>query len=437
MALVDTYKERHIYTVSEITRGIKLLLENTFTEVWVEGEVSGISQISTGTIFFSLKDNAGLLKCVVFHSYAKAIKFDLKDGAKIICFGRISVYEKDGKYQLYVQKAEPKGIGSLQLALEQLKQRLEKEGLFSAEHKRPLPYLPSRIGVVTSATGAAIKDILKVLNARFKDIEIIINPVRVQGEGAGKEIAEAIRDFNRLNEELSKKEAVEVIIVGRGGGSIEDLWAFNEEIVARAIYNSQIPVISAVGHERDWTVADLVADVRAPTPSVAAELVIPKQEELREELEGLIKGIKRHLSDMTTDLQETLDDFAHRLNLNIEHALELSSSQLDAAAKKVALLNPALLIKQYKIRISDLARQIYVLSAQFIKLNESEFNTSAQKLSSLNPLNILLRGYSVTFKMPAKEIIKDAALLESGDTVKTKLSKGEFLSQVTEVLWPK
>ncbi len=282
---------RHVYTVSEITQDIKLILEANFNDVWVEGEVSGFTKTPKGIMFFSLKDNTSLLKCVMFNSHGASVKFEIKDGMNLICFGRIGVYEKDGKYQLYVQQVEPKGIGSLQLALEQLKEKLEKEGLFAAEHKKPIPYLPSKIGVVTSLSGAAIKDILKVLDRRFSDVQIIINPAQVQGESAKEEISQAIRDFNLFNERVPAPERIEVMIVGRGGGSIEDLWAFNEEIVARAIYNSKIPVISAVGHERDWTIADLVADLRAPTPSVAAELVIPKKEDLRERLNALSQDL--------------------------------------------------------------------------------------------------------------------------------------------------
>lgn len=426
-------KKRHIYTVSEVTQDIKIVLENTFCEVWVEGEVSGISRISTGTVFFSLKDKQSLLKCVMFFTYASAVKFEIKDGMQIVCFGKISVYEKEGKYQLYVQEIEPKGIGSLQLALEQLKQKLEKEGLFKIEHKKPIPYLPSRIGVVTSLSGAAIRDILKVLDRRFKDVHIIINPVRVQGEGAKEDIAQAIKDFNRLNEQLPKNEQIEVMIVGRGGGSTEDLWAFNEEIIARAIYNSKIPIISAVGHERDVTIADLVADLRAPTPSVAAELVIPKKEDLREKLDDLTRSLKQSFLGTATSFQESIDDLAYHLSLNMEHILELNISRFGAAYKKLALLNPCVLIQQYKIKTLDLARQIYIRASHFLKLKQLEFAKAVEKLSGLSPLNILARGYSITFKMPEESILKDATPIKIGDRVKTKLHKGEILSKVTEV----
>jgi exodeoxyribonuclease VII large subunit len=272
-----------------------------------------------------------------------------------------------------------------------------------------------------------------VLERRFGDIHIIINPVRVQGELAKEEIAEAIKEFNRLNEQLSRQERIEVLIVGRGGGSIEDLWAFNEEIVAQAIYNSKIPVISAVGHERDVTVADLVADLRAATPSVAAELVAPKKEDLREKLDDLAMSLKRSFLDIATSFQKTRDDLAYRLGLNMEHSLELNIGRFSAVTKKLTLLNPCVLIQQYKIRAFDLARQIYVRTTHFIKLKQAEFTKAIEKLSSLSPLNILSRGYSITFKMPEEQIVKDTKFIKVGDTVKTRLHKGEILSQIRQV----
>ncbi|MCK9603273.1 MAG: exodeoxyribonuclease VII large subunit [Candidatus Omnitrophica bacterium] len=428
-----TEKSRHIYTVSEITQDIKLILENTFSEVWVEGEISNFRQYPSGHCYFSLKDQAALLPAVIFNRATKDIKFKIEDGLKAIAFGKIEVYPPRGQYQLVVEKIEPKGIGSLQLALEQLKQRLEKAGLFSAAHKRPLPYLPNRIGIVTSAQGAAIKDIFKVLDRRFKDVHIIVNSVRVQGEGAKDEIAQAIKDFNLLNEQLPRNERIEVMIVGRGGGSIEDLWAFNEEVVAYAIYNSSIPVISAVGHERDWTVADLVADLRAPTPSAAAELILPKKEDLSEKLQFLTSNLRRLFLDKALNFQEAIDELQHRLNLNITHELELNMNRLGTAGKKLALLNPAVLIQQYKIKTADLAKQIYIRTLHFVKLKESGFIKAAEKLSTLSPLNILSRGYSITFKMPEAEVVKDAGNIRTGDIVKTKLHKGDILSQVMEV----
>lgn len=428
--MAEATKNKHIYTVSEITQDIKLILENTFGEVWIEGEVSNFNAHTSGHFYFSLKDKTAVIGAVMFSRVNRELKFKIENGLKVICFGRIDIFAPYSKYQIIVESIEPKGIGSLQLALEQLKQKLEKEGLFLVEHKRPLPYLPSRVGVVTSLSGAAIKDIIKVLDRRFRDIHIIINPAQVQGEGAKEEISQAIKDFNRLNEELPVNERIEVMIVGRGGGSMEDLWAFNEEIVARAIYASKIPIISAVGHERDWTIADLVADVRAATPSVAAELVIPKKDDLRGKIDNLLASLKSSFLNIALGVEERIDDLTHRLRLNTEHILALNVGTFDAACKKLALLNPVALIEQYKIRATDLARHIYVCTLHFIKLRELEFSKAIEKLSNLSPLNILSRGYSITFKMPEEQIIKDVKFIKTGDTIKTKLHKGQILSQV-------
>ncbi len=424
---------RHIFTVSEVTQEVKALLEGAFGSVWVEGEVSNCRPSGSGHVYFSLKDPGAVLSAVIFNRAARDIKFKLEDGLKVICFGKIDVYAPRGQYQLIIDKIEPKGIGGLQLALEQLKAKLEKEGFFAPEHKKPIPYLPARIGVVTSLTGAAIKDILKVLDRRFKDVHIIINPVKVQGEGAGEEIALAIDEFNCLNQGLSEKEKVEVLIVGRGGGSIEDLWAFNEEIVARSIYASRIPVISAVGHERDVTIADLVADLRAATPSVAAELVIPRQEDLRQRLEELTASLKQDFQDAVKVLQDRSFDLAHRLKIAAQHLWEINSNRLDANAKKLSLVNPAAKLELYKTKLADLARQIFVRMQHLVSLKDAGFKGLIENLSSLNPLNILSRGYSVTFQLPEGKIVKDARSVSPGELIRTKVYQGEIISKVTEV----
>ena len=430
---VDLKKPQRIYTVSEVTQNIKVILESAIGEVWVEGEVSNFGAHTSGHFYFTLKDDTNILPAAMFARANRELKFKIENGLKAICFGKVSAYGPRGQYQIIVEKIEPKGVGSLQLALEQLKIKLEKEGLFSAEHKRPIPYLPARIGIVTSLQGAAIKDILKVLDRRFSDARIIINPAQVQGEGAKEEIAQAIKDFNLLNESLPQKEKIEVMIVGRGGGSIEDLWAFNEEIVARAIYNSRIPVISAVGHERDWTIADLVADLRAPTPSVAAELVLPKKEDLKEEFADLSERLACAFADIALNFEGKISDFGRRLALSMQNVFKLSISELGSLQKKLGLLNPVILIQQHKTKILDLARQIYIRMQHFAQLRQGEFSACAEKLSSLSPLNILGRGYSITFRMPEGAVIKDAKNLRAGDTIKSKLYKGEVVSKVMEV----
>lgn len=385
-----------------------MILENTFSGIWVEGEVSNCRPSGAGHVYFSLKDEQCVLSSVVFSRSAAQIKFKLEDGMKIICFGSIDVYAPRGQYQLIIEQVEPKGVGSLQLALEQLKARLEKEGLFRPERKRRIPYLPSRIGVVTSPTGAAIKDMLKVLDRRFRDVHIIISPVRVQGEGASEEIAAAIGDFNRYNADVDAGQRVDVLIVGRGGGSIEDLWAFNEEAVARAIHDSRIPVISAVGHERDWTIADLVADVRAATPSVAAELAIPEKAELREKLHDECAAMRQ----------------------SMEHLLSLAGQRCDTLRRHLERANPAVLIPEHKQRLEDGLRQMSVRMQHYLQMAGSRLEGQAEKLASLNPLNILSRGYSVTFSHPDGAIVKDAAALRAGQRMRTVLYRGAVISEV-------
>ncbi len=429
----DDKGKRRIFTVTELTQNIKAVLEGAFPEVWIEGEISGLSRIATGTTFFSLKDSGSVLKSVIFASGLSSIKFELKDGLAVICGGRISVYEKTGQYQFYVDRVEPKGIGSLQLALEQLKEKLQKQGLFSPERKRPIPYLPSRVGIVTSLSGAAIKDMLKVLDRRFKDVHVIVNPVRVQGEGAKEDIAEAIKDFNDYSQAQGRDGKVDVLIVGRGGGSIEDLWAFNEEVVARAIYESKIPVISAVGHERDWTIADMVADVRAATPSVAAELVLPEKEELRTKVMQAAQVLQASLEETVAEHFSSLQENIRRLRLATGHAWEIAGNELDAARNKLRVLNPATAIPEYKRKISDAARQIYVRMQHLLELKRSDLTTEIEKLSGLNPLNILARGYSVTFSMADGRLVKDASKVSAGDNLRTRVHRGELISTVLEV----
>lgn len=374
-------EEKYVYKVSELTSHIKTILEDSFPNIWIEGEVSNFKAPLSGHFYFTLKDNRSELKSVFFKSTNEKVKFDIKNGMHVICCGRIGIYEKQGVYQLYVSKMEPKGIGALQLAFEQLKERLFKEGLFDEAHKRPIPFLPGRIGIVTSSTGAAIRDILNVLERRFSNVGIVINPVKVQGDGAKEEIASAIDDFNRLKN-------VDVIIIGRGGGSLEDLWAFNEEIVVRAIYNSKIPVISAVGHEIDWTISDFVADLRAATPSVAAELVIPKKSELIETLDGIEKKLKAFPEDIIKQYEQRLDEIQEGLGLRFKH---------------------------------------------YIELKEGDFKLVSEKLEILSPLGILKRGYSASFKLPHRRLVKDTRFIKKGDLIETRISRGSFTSRVEEI----
>lgn len=429
----DEKTKKQIFTVSELNAQIKIILEDGFAAVWVEGEVSGISKISTGTTFFSLKDSSSLLKCVIFPSHVHGLKFDLKDGIKVICFGHISLYEKTGQYQLYIEKIEPQGIGSLQLAFEQLKEKLEKEGLFAIEHKRTLPYLPAKIGIITSFSGAALKDMLKVLERRFKDVHIVIRSCLVQGEAAKEDIVEAIREINEYNESLTEDNKIEVLIVGRGGGSIEDLWSFNEEIVVRAIYNSKIPVISAVGHERDFTISDMVADLRAATPSVAAEIILPQKEDLINKVKGSFNRITNIIENVLAESSQNLEDNLHRLKVVMSHSWQFNSHKLEIAVSKLYKLNPAIVIPDLISKVDDLARQIHVRMMHLLEIKEMDFSSGIEKLGSLNPLNILNRGYSVTFRLDDNFVVKDTKVLKEGDLIKTRFFRGEIVSKVCKI----
>ncbi len=373
--------KRKVYTVTELTKHIRAILEDTFQAVWVEGEISNHTKHSSGHNYFSLKDENGLINCVLFKNIGQNIKFKIEGGLKVVAFGRISVYNKRGQYQLYVDRLEPKGLGALQLAFEQLKERLKKEGLFDQSHKRPIPYLPYRIGIVTSPTGAAIRDILRVTKERFQNVDLVISPVRVQGQGAAQEIAKAIKELNEFG-------SLDVIIAGRGGGSLEDLWAFNEEIVARAIYNSKVPIISAVGHEVDWTIADFVADMRAPTPSAAAQMVIPKKEDLAERIKNAVSRIKKQPQHMVQQYEQRLDELAKSIRLQIRHITQIKAETLKSIMGK---------------------------------------------LNSLGPYAVLDRGYSITIKLPNKTTIKDIKSVKLGDRIKTKLRKGSFISKIERI----
>jgi len=402
--MMNEQKEKHIYSVSELTKYIRVILEDSFPGVWIEGEISNFVLHSSGHMYFSLRDAGASLKCAMFARSNAKLKFKPKDGMKVICFGSISVYEARGDYQLIVGEIEPKGIGALQLQFQQLKEKLQKEGLFDPKYKVTIPFLPTRIGVVTSPTGAAIRDILNVTRRRFSNVEIIINPVKVQGEDAKDEIAAAIKLFNKLKN-------IDVMIVGRGGGSLEDLWPFNEEVVARAIFESRIPVISAVGHEVDYTISDFVADFRAPTPSAAAELVIPKKE----------------------DLEKLIDTAATRLKNALQNKIDILGHRLATLRESYVLKQLVNLIAQYGQRVDDLSKDIALGIDHLVKIRSEGFRHAAGKLGALSPLAILDRGYSVTAKLPEGVIVKDAKSLKKGDSVETQLGRGKFRAKVEDV----
>ncbi|MCR4289604.1 MAG: exodeoxyribonuclease VII large subunit [Candidatus Scalindua sp.] len=392
------------FTVSEITRGIRTSLEHKFSNIGVLGEISNVRKPSSGHVYLTLKDKNSQLQAVVFRNSASRIKFELKDGMEVISFGSITVYEQRGQYQLIINKIEPKGIGALQLAFQQLKEKLEKEGLFDHSHKKPIPFIPQKIGIVTSPTGAAIKDILNIIDRRFANVEILIYPVKVQGEGAAQEIAEAITELNNYTD-------IDVIITGRGGGSLEDLWAFNEEIVARSIYNSRIPIISAVGHEIDLTIADLVADKRALTPSEAGELVVPRKDLLIEKIEK----------------------YKARLLQSLTGKLRLSKERLVRITNSYAMKQPFDRLNRWQQRLDEFAQRLNLNITHALNTEREKLSGIAGKLESLSPLNVLKRGYAITTRLEDNKSLRDIIDLSKGDKIKTNLSNGSIISEILSV----
>ncbi len=442
---MELFNDRKILTVSRLTALIRGLLEENFEHVWVEGEISNLAMPVSGHLYFTLKDAGAQLRCVMFRASARALKFKPKDGMGLVVRGRVSVFEPRGEYQLIVEYLEPQGIGALQLAFAQLKERLAGEGLFAEAHKKPIPKLPQRIGVVTSATGAAIHDILNVLERRFANVEVLIYPVKVQGEGAAREIAQAVKDFNRYGN-------IDVLIVGRGGGSMEDLWPFNEEVVARAIYHSRIPVISAVGHEVDFTIADFVADLRAPTPSAAAELVVKSKTELAAGLDALShrlrQGMRHCLADyrgrvqlftrsltdpsmLLDHLAQRIDDLSERLNHAWRGELKRRGDRLAYLKNRLRLSNPALTAeRERELLISLIARGERALHRVLERCREATAVNSG-KLQVLSPLETLSRGYAIASLLPEGTTVRDSDQLTPGDSIDLRFYKGGALCTVT------
>jgi exodeoxyribonuclease VII large subunit len=384
-----------VYSVSEITRGIKALLEDRFSDVWIEGEISNFRPASSGHFYFSLKDEQAQIRAVMFRGSNARLKFRPENGLHVLAYGRLSVYEPRGEYQIILEHLEPKGAGALQLAFEQLKKKLEAEGLFDEARKRPVPFLPSKIGIVTSPTGAVIRDMIHVLTRRFPDIRILLDPVLVQGEAAAGEIAAAVR-------RLGGRGDLDVLIVARGGGSMEDLWAFNEEVVARAIAECPIPVISAVGHETDFTIADFVADLRAPTPSAAAELAVPVKEDL---LEGL-EGKRRRLRQAVDQKIETL-----RLHLR----------QWEAYFR-----DPGRRLAEILLRLDHLRERLAASAEHRLEMLRERLKGVQKHLESLNPLAILERGYAVVTPERSTRPLRRAGEVQDGDRLKIRLYEGDL-----------
>jgi exodeoxyribonuclease VII large subunit len=401
---MTTSGERHlqVLTVSQLTALIQGVLESTFHSLWVSGEVSEVSRPHSGHVYFTLKDEGAQIRGVIWRSAASRIRFRLEEGQQVICHGDLDVYPPRGTYQLVVRQVEPQGIGALQLAFQQLQKRLEAEGLFDPRHKQPLRAFPRQVGFVTSPTGAAIHDFLQVAARRFRGVDILIIPVRVQGEGSAIEIAHGIELANRIQPPL------DVLVVGRGGGSLEDLWSFNEEVVVRAIYASKVPVVSAVGHEIDVTLADLVADVRALTPSEAAERVIPSAEELTSRLVVLQRRLVSMLRSRAVSARR--------------HVEQLARSRV--------LRNPQALIYDLTQRLDELDQQSLRAIRRRLEHQRDQLAAIASRAEALSPLAVLGRGYSMTMREQDGELIRSAADVRAGERIITRVAKGQIESEV-------
>lgn len=441
---MDIFSEKTILTVSRLTALLRGVLEENFEQLWVQGEVSNLSYPSSGHCYFTLKDSGAQLRCVMFRGAVKNLKFRLADGMALILRGRISVYDQRGEYQLICEYLEPAGIGALQTAFVQLKEKLAAEGLFDESHKTSMPRFPRKIGVVTSPTGAAIHDIVNVLKRRFASLEVLLYPVRVQGEGAAMEIARAIDELNRM-------AGVDIVIVGRGGGSLEDLWAFNEEVVARAVYRSNIPVISAVGHETDWTICDFVADLRAPTPSAAAELVIASADELRSQVEALshrlrrsvetllasydgrLQGLRRALHDPRTmlgHLAQRTDDLTGRLEMGLAVAVSRRRDRFGRLQDALQYNDPKGMVTSLRRRVELLSIRAERLLAQQLESVRQEFGDNAARLEVLSPLRTLARGYAIATHGSDGTVVADAGSLTVGEQLLLKLYRGQARCRV-------
>jgi exodeoxyribonuclease VII large subunit len=433
---------RRIFTVSELTARVRSLLEDRFVDVWVEGELSNTKVWQTGHLYFTLKDANAQIRGVMFRSSLRALRFKPNDGLRVLARGRISVYDVKGEYQLVCDQLEPEGLGALQLAFDQLKQRLSAEGLFDQRRKRPLPALPRKIGVVTSLDGAALRDIIKVLRRRYPNVHLVIRPTRVQGEDAALDIARAIRG-------IGKVPGVDVVIVGRGGGSIEDLWAFNEEVVARAIAGCPVPTISAVGHETDVTIADFVADVRAPTPSAAAEIVVSRKDDFCSHIDRLTHRIattmrtRVHRMDSRLRTLEARPGYAGlhgRVAMRGRHVGDLSHELRRAMRRVLAERERACQTLRLTLETYDLRRRLGGVRARLVAADgrlagqsartrhraEARFRGTAARLEALSPLAVLGRGYSVCWNAHRTAVIRDAGLVSPGDRVRVTLARGEL-----------
>jgi exodeoxyribonuclease VII large subunit len=431
--------ERQVWKVSDVNQAVREILENSLTPFWVQGEVGTLNIHGSGHVYMTLKDRKSQIKAVFFGGGAQARGMKLQQGMEIEVFGKLTVYEVRGEYQFSIRAIRPLGVGDLQRRFEELKAKLESEGLFALERKRPIPALPRRIGVVTSADGAAIRDFLQIINRRFPDVNIKIYPVPVQGEGAGDKVARGV-DF------FSRHRNVDVIVVTRGGGSMEDLWPFNSERLARTVAASEIPVISAVGHEIDYTICDFAADLRAPTPSAAAELVIGRQEEYLQRLERLDKRMRaalkyyserlwRRLESVSSSYvfkepaymlrqkQQQVDELSSKLNVTLKHQLELKRRRMEQSSMRLSAIKPGRLIADRSRRREELALQLKNLSVRDIEKRRARLEQLQARLETLNPFSVLKRGYALLTDHESGSIIHSASV-KAGLAVDARVSDG-------------
>jgi exodeoxyribonuclease VII large subunit len=441
-------RQRTILSVSDLTANIRAVLETAYSEIWVEAEISNCRLWNTGHLYFTLKDPGAQIKAVMFRSDVRSLKFKPEDGLHVIVRGRLSVYEPKGEYQLVCERMEPHGLGALQLAYDQLKRRLQAEGLFDAARKRALPSLPRKIGIVTSLDGAAIRDIIKVLGRRYPNAHLVIRPTRVQGEGAAADIARAIKD-------IVKVPGIDVVIIGRGGGSIEDLWAFNEEVVARAIVAAPVPIISAVGHEVDFTIADFASDVRAPTPSAAAEIVVARKEDfcshierLSDRLTGAVRSSVARLEARVhlLDRRPAIAGWSARLTLRGRHCAETTHALRHAV--RISMSRRVRVFQTLRLQLEqyDLRRRLGTVRARLVRVDgtlraaamhrhhraEGRLHNCAARLDSLSPLAVLGRGYAVVWDESRTRVIRQSTEVKVGDGVRVTLSEGELRCEVVK-----
>jgi exodeoxyribonuclease VII large subunit len=415
-----------VFTVGELTRQIRGALETKFRAVWVQGEISNYKLHPSGHQYFTLKDQRAQIACVIWRDTMAPPRQPLVDGAQVQVYGTVTVFEARGQYQLNIQILQPRGVGLLQAKFEALKRKLEAEGLFAPERKRPLPKFPRRIGIVTSPSGAAIRDVLNVLRRRAPWLQILINPVRVQGTGAAQQIAVAIRELASPNEAF---RPLDLIVVTRGGGNIEDLWEFNEEIVARAIFHSTLPIVSAVGHEIDFTICDFVADLRAPTPSAAAELIVPDVMDVRRRIDGCTRALARQLQNRVRDAQQRLDHARETLQRCLSHKIDSYKRGLSHITRALQARSPTRELTLRRNRFADLHRRLVACPRRILETARHRFQHMEGILRVLGPDATLRRGYSITTNERGK-IIRTIAVVGPKMKIRTRVSDGEFGSEI-------